>query len=75
MKAYLTNYEVTINKNDNIEQKRKNIKKKLNIELTVGVLMIGGSLLSKFDDCRSTRTGGAIVVGGAGVAIGTSVPS
>lgn len=31
--------------------------------------------MSRFDDCMSTRTGGATVVGGAGVAMGTKVPS
>lgn len=43
--------------------------------LTVGVLTRGGGLLSRFFDCRSKRSDGATVVGGAGVAIGTSVPS
>lgn len=45
------------------------------IALTVGVLTRGGGLLSRFFDCRSKRSEGATVVGGAGVAIGTSVPS
>jgi len=43
--------------------------------LTVGVLIRGGGLLSRFFDCRSNRIDGATVVGGAGVAIGTRVPS
>lgn len=43
--------------------------------LTVGVLSRGGGLLSRFFDCRSNRIDGATVVGGAGVAIGTRVPS
>lgn len=47
----------------------------MKLTLTVGVLSNGGKLFNKFDDCISTRTGGAIVVGGAGVAIGTNVPS
>lgn len=45
------------------------------ILLTVGVLSNGGKLFNKFDDCISMRIGGAMVVGGAGVAIGTNVPS
>lgn len=41
----------------------------------MGVLSGGGGLLSRFFDCRSNRIEGATVVGGAGVAIGTKVPS
>lgn len=43
--------------------------------LTLGPSSEYGTLLSKLDAWRSSRGGGATVVGGDGVAIGKSVPS
>lgn len=43
--------------------------------LTVGPSTICGLLLTRFDAWRSGRGIGAAVVGGAGVAIGKSVPN
>lgn len=54
----------------------KYLKKQENLWLlTFGPSSGCGILFSKFDACKSGRGGGATVVGGAGVAIGKSVPS